>query len=57
LESGIQRGQLAVLSRLLVLPLNTVLAGYLQKTYGYAMTIANWMKVGVIAYWAMTVVK
>jgi sodium-dependent dicarboxylate transporter 2/3/5 len=28
-------------------PPNTVLAGYLQKTYGYEITFANWMKVGV----------
>ncbi len=28
-------------------PPNTVLAGYLQKTYGYEITFASWMKVGV----------
>jgi sodium-dependent dicarboxylate transporter 2/3/5 len=28
-------------------PPNTVLAGYLQKTYGYEITFAGWMKVGV----------
>ncbi len=28
-------------------PPNTVLAGYLQKTYGYEITFANWMIVGV----------
>ncbi len=28
-------------------PPNTVLAGYLQKTYGYEITFANWMMVGV----------
>jgi sodium-dependent dicarboxylate transporter 2/3/5 len=28
-------------------PPNTVLAGYLQKTYGYEITFAAWMKVGV----------
>ncbi len=28
-------------------PPNTVLAGYLQKTYGYEITFANWMQVGV----------
>ncbi len=28
-------------------PPNTVLAGYLQKTYGYEITFATWMKVGV----------
>jgi sodium-dependent dicarboxylate transporter 2/3/5 len=28
-------------------PPNTILAGYLQKTYGYEITFANWMKVGV----------
>lgn len=28
-------------------PPNTVLAGYLQKTYGYEITFADWMKVGV----------
>ena len=28
-------------------PPNTVLAGYLQKTYGYEITFAEWMKVGV----------
>ena len=28
-------------------PPNTVLAGYLQKTYGYEITFVNWMKVGV----------
>jgi len=26
---------------------NTVLAGYLQKTYGYEITLASWLKVGV----------
>lgn len=28
-------------------PPNTVLAGYLQKTYGYEITFASWLKVGV----------
>ncbi len=28
-------------------PPNTVLAGYLQKTYGYEITFARWMMVGV----------
>jgi len=28
-------------------PPNTVLAGYLQKTYGYEITFATWLKVGV----------
>ncbi|WP_022850924.1 SLC13 family permease [Limisalsivibrio acetivorans] len=28
-------------------PPNTVLAGYLQKTYGYEITFANWLMVGV----------
>lgn len=28
-------------------PPNTVLAGYLQKTYGYEITFVDWMKVGV----------
>jgi sodium-dependent dicarboxylate transporter 2/3/5 len=28
-------------------PPNTVLAGYLTKTYGYEITFANWMLVGV----------
>jgi sodium-dependent dicarboxylate transporter 2/3/5 len=28
-------------------PPNTVLAGYLQKTYGYEITFATWMKVGI----------
>jgi sodium-dependent dicarboxylate transporter 2/3/5 len=28
-------------------PPNTILAGYLQKTYGYEITFAAWMKVGV----------
>ncbi len=28
-------------------PPNTVLAGYLQKTYGYEISFAGWMKVGV----------
>lgn len=28
-------------------PPNTVLAGYLQKTYGYEITFVAWMKVGV----------
>ena len=28
-------------------PPNTVLAGYLQKTYGYEITFVGWMKVGV----------
>ncbi len=28
-------------------PPNTVLAGYLQKTYGYEISFANWMMVGV----------
>ena len=28
-------------------PPNTVLAGYLQKNYGYEITFVNWMKVGV----------
>lgn len=28
-------------------PPNTVLAAYLQKTYGYEITFAGWMKVGV----------
>ncbi|BCR05715.1 di- and tricarboxylate transporter [Desulfuromonas versatilis] len=28
-------------------PPNTVLAGYLQKTYGYEITFANWLLVGV----------
>ncbi|PID76437.1 MAG: anion transporter [Deltaproteobacteria bacterium] len=28
-------------------PPNTVLAGYLQKTYGYEITFAGWMMVGV----------
>jgi sodium-dependent dicarboxylate transporter 2/3/5 len=28
-------------------PPNTVLAGYLQKTYGYEITFAAWLKVGV----------
>ncbi len=28
-------------------PPNTVLAGYLQKTYGYEISFAAWMKVGV----------
>lgn len=28
-------------------PPNTVLAGYLQKTYGYEITFANWMLIGV----------
>ncbi len=28
-------------------PPNTVLAGYLQKTYGYEITFANWLIVGV----------
>ncbi|MEJ2699191.1 MAG: DASS family sodium-coupled anion symporter, partial [Desulfuromonadales bacterium] len=28
-------------------PPNTVLAGYIQKTYGYEITFANWLKVGV----------
>ncbi|MFO7982130.1 MAG: DASS family sodium-coupled anion symporter [Desulfuromonadales bacterium] len=28
-------------------PPNTVLAGYLQKTYGYEISFAEWMKVGV----------
>lgn len=28
-------------------PPNTVLAGYLQKAYGYEITFAGWMKVGV----------
>ena len=28
-------------------PPNTVLAGYLMKTYGYEITFAGWMKVGV----------
>ena len=28
-------------------PPNTVLAGYLQKTYGYEITFVEWMKVGV----------
>jgi solute carrier family 13 (sodium-dependent dicarboxylate transporter), member 2/3/5 len=28
-------------------PPNTVLAGYLQKTYGYEITFAKWMMVGV----------
>ncbi len=28
-------------------PPNTVLAAYLQKTYGYEVTFAGWMKVGV----------
>lgn len=28
-------------------PPNTVLAGYLQKTYGYEITFADWMKVGI----------
>jgi len=28
-------------------PPNTVLAGYLNKTYGYEITFAEWMKVGV----------
>lgn len=28
-------------------PPNTILAGYLQKTYGYEITFASWMKVGV----------
>ncbi|MCK4622192.1 MAG: DASS family sodium-coupled anion symporter [Desulfuromonadales bacterium] len=28
-------------------PPNTILAGYLQKTYGYEITFVDWMKVGV----------
>lgn len=28
-------------------PPNTVLAGYLQKTYGYEITFVDWLKVGV----------
>lgn len=28
-------------------PPNTILAGYLQKTYGFEITFASWMKVGV----------
>ena len=28
-------------------PPNTVMAGYLQKTYSYEITFAAWMKVGV----------
>lgn len=28
-------------------PPNTVLAGYLQKTYGYEISFAGWMKVGI----------
>lgn len=28
-------------------PPNTVLAGYVQKTYGYEITFANWLKIGV----------
>jgi len=28
-------------------PPNTVLAGYLQKAYGYEITFAGWMKVGI----------
>ncbi len=35
------------ISTLIGTPPNTVLAGYLQKTYGYEITYVGWLKVGV----------
>lgn len=35
------------LATLIGTPPNTVLAGYLQKAYGYEITFVDWMKVGV----------
>lgn len=35
------------LATLIGTPPNTVLAGYLSKTYGYEITFANWLMVGV----------
>jgi sodium-dependent dicarboxylate transporter 2/3/5 len=35
------------LATLIGTPPNTVLAGYLSKTYGYEITFANWLLVGV----------
>ena len=35
-------------------PSNTVLAGYLQKTYSYEITFAAWMNVGVPLLYGVT---